>query len=223
MPGTYDRFGDAVRSVIRAYHGSPFDFDKFDSSKIGTGMRNQQYGHGLYFIEDEKKADELREFLAAHYWLPEGKRGRVYEVEIPHSEEEFLDWQGNMDVDLDVNSRAYGVGWQTMHRTDDPDMRDSLSAYLEDPSYYNGGEFYTKLSDALGPPGASDALLEAGIPGLRYDDGLTGTGGKRNYVMFPGTEDRIRILRKYGLLPATLGAEGLLNQQSGEGSPAPAF
>ena len=46
--------------------------------------------------------------------------------------------------------------------------------------------------------------------------------GSRNYVMFPGTEDRIRILRKYGLAPATLGAEGLLNQPPEE-SPDQAF
>ena len=33
------------------YHGSPHKFDKFDSSKIGTGEGAQAYGHGLYFAE----------------------------------------------------------------------------------------------------------------------------------------------------------------------------
>ena len=28
-----------VRQGIRAFHGSPYDFDKFDLSKIGTGER----------------------------------------------------------------------------------------------------------------------------------------------------------------------------------------
>ena len=37
---------------IRAYHGSPHDFDKFDLSKIGTGEGAQAYGHGLYFAEN---------------------------------------------------------------------------------------------------------------------------------------------------------------------------
>jgi hypothetical protein len=48
----------------------------------------------------------------------------------------------------------------------------------------------------------AQALLEAGIPGIRYLDGQSRSAGQgtRNYVMFPGTEDRIRILRKYGLL-----------------------
>jgi hypothetical protein len=33
------------------YHGSPHQFDKFDSSKIGTGEGAQAYGHGLYLAE----------------------------------------------------------------------------------------------------------------------------------------------------------------------------
>lgn len=40
-----------VPNPIKAYHGSPHDFDKFDLSKIGTGEGSQAYGHGLYFAE----------------------------------------------------------------------------------------------------------------------------------------------------------------------------
>lgn len=50
---------------IRAYHGSPHDFDKFDLSKIGTGEGAQAYGHGLYFAESEGVARSYREALAA--------------------------------------------------------------------------------------------------------------------------------------------------------------
>jgi hypothetical protein len=45
---------------IRAYHGSPHDFDKFDLSKIGTGEGAQAYGHGLYFAENPKVAQEYK-------------------------------------------------------------------------------------------------------------------------------------------------------------------
>lgn len=43
----------ATRNQMGAivYHGSPHKFDKFDSSKIGTGEGAQAYGHGLYFAE----------------------------------------------------------------------------------------------------------------------------------------------------------------------------
>jgi hypothetical protein len=52
--------GRAIKPVtkgIRAYHGSPHDFDRFDMSKIGTGEGAQAYGHGLYFAENPQVAD----------------------------------------------------------------------------------------------------------------------------------------------------------------------
>ncbi len=36
---------------MTAWHGSPHRFNKFDSSKIGTGEGAQAYGHGLYLAE----------------------------------------------------------------------------------------------------------------------------------------------------------------------------
>lgn len=50
--------------AIRAYHGSPHDFDRFDLSKIGTGEGAQAYGHGLYFAENEDVAKSYRDQLA---------------------------------------------------------------------------------------------------------------------------------------------------------------
>src|SRR5262245_55132228 len=35
-----------INNPIRAYHGSPHDFERFDASKIGTGEGAQSYGHG---------------------------------------------------------------------------------------------------------------------------------------------------------------------------------
>lgn len=49
---------------IRAYHGSPHDFDKFDISKIGTGEGAQSYGHGLYFAENPKVALDYQKKLS---------------------------------------------------------------------------------------------------------------------------------------------------------------
>jgi cytochrome c5 len=39
-----------IQSQI-AYHGSPYNFDKFNLKKIGAGEGNQSYGHGMYFAE----------------------------------------------------------------------------------------------------------------------------------------------------------------------------
>jgi len=51
------------RAGIRAYHGSPHLFDKFDTSKIGTGEGAQAYGYGLYFAEHPDTATAYREAL----------------------------------------------------------------------------------------------------------------------------------------------------------------
>ena len=43
------------------WHGSPHKFDKFDSSKIGTGEGSQAFGHGLYLAE---KPEVSRQYAA---------------------------------------------------------------------------------------------------------------------------------------------------------------
>jgi len=42
---------------LMGYHGTPHRFDKFDSSKIGTGEGAQAYGYGLYFAEKKGVAN----------------------------------------------------------------------------------------------------------------------------------------------------------------------
>src|SRR5215472_5232639 len=49
---------------IRAYHGSPYAFEKFDPAKIGTGEGAQAYGHGLYFAGSEAVARNYRDKLS---------------------------------------------------------------------------------------------------------------------------------------------------------------
>jgi hypothetical protein len=49
--------------TLKAYHGSPHDFDQFSLGKIGTGEGGQAYGHGLYFAEQEATAKAYRDRL----------------------------------------------------------------------------------------------------------------------------------------------------------------
>ena len=73
---------------IRAYHGSPYRFERFDISKIGTGEGAQAYGHGLYFAEAEPVARRYRDDLARlspEYTIPSKRlkiNGRNYYDEI---------------------------------------------------------------------------------------------------------------------------------------------
>jgi hypothetical protein len=48
-------------ATIRAFHGSPHRFDRFDMSRIGTGEGAQAYGHGLYFAGNEGVAQSYKQ------------------------------------------------------------------------------------------------------------------------------------------------------------------
>ena len=56
---------DNLLYQVDAWHGSPFSFNKFTTSKIGTGEGNQAFGWGLYFTELE---DVAKAFARSLYW-----------------------------------------------------------------------------------------------------------------------------------------------------------
>jgi hypothetical protein len=300
-PSQLDASGDAIRQVIRAYHGSPYDFDKFDASKIGNGEGAQSYGHGLYFAGKEEVADQYRRQLAGEplpmdlaidgspvfrrdwqnlpplhkdgtnylmsrlrnysddyasealseiqkdlpglldnakaappvgvdgdQWyrerytrerrirelqgamellrdrkvtvLPSERPGKAYEVEIDYPEESLLDWdkpfaaQSPRVMSAAERAGVYNRRWP----------RQELSV----------GEAIALRGDEFGPEEIAENLFSAGVPGIKYFDGQSRRLGQgtRNYVMFPGTEDSIRILRKYGLMaPVAAGAASQYN------------
>lgn len=284
--------------TIRAYHGSPHDFDRFDASKIGTGEGAQSYGHGLYFAENENVARGYRDSLAgqvlidgqplgddvvgndyviAHAiangqhdklakWrntaqkrydeqsrLLEGLRrdyardpeadgvlaalgkasyatqveadaldafrrmdgrhvtknpGHLYEVEIRHPESALLDWDrgwAKQSPHVQHALRSIGVGDTSLARAAGKnsyfDVLEKVDPELEQSSWWK----------------ASNLLSQSGVPGIKYLDQFSRSigHGTRNFVMFPGTEDSITILRKYGLLPAVgAGAAAQGSQQN---------
>jgi hypothetical protein len=267
IAGSADDAGRAGKS-IRAYHGSPHNFSRFDASKIGSGEGAQAYGHGLYFAGSEDVAksyrgiapavpsdaaleslrrieerlqklrteksklefaledaaeqggfaapgwgdiklpppevmgrlqpqlkavnDELNALAMEQMQVRQGGRGHMYEVDLGVPEEALL------DLDFPVIRQS-------------PAIQEMLGGYGRAPSHFSFGQEGWRGSNALfsardnlggSAKEASRALLERGIPGVRYLDGNSRSAGQgtRNYVMFPGAEDRIRILRKFGLL-----------------------
>lgn len=55
--------GGGLERYQAGYHGSPYDFERFDMSKVGTGEGAQAYGHGLYFSSKEDVAKFYRKEL----------------------------------------------------------------------------------------------------------------------------------------------------------------
>lgn len=56
--------GSGITRPIRAYHGSPHDWERPDLSKIGTGEGSQSFGHGFYAAENETVARGYRDALS---------------------------------------------------------------------------------------------------------------------------------------------------------------
>lgn len=48
-----------------AWHGTPHDFDRFTTEKIGTGEGAQAYGYGLYFASSKEVAEWYRDKLTS--------------------------------------------------------------------------------------------------------------------------------------------------------------
>lgn len=67
-PSLFQRVGP--RSLFQtAWHGGPHDFDRFDTSKIGTGEGAQAYGYGLYFASKREIAEHYRDALAGRQMI----------------------------------------------------------------------------------------------------------------------------------------------------------
>jgi hypothetical protein len=277
---------------IRAFHGSPHDFDKFSLSKIGTGEGAQAYGHGLYFAENEGVAKSYKTALsgdpkvqgraldwtnprelaavetysagsrdaaianlekevaymsgtkggggqqaeaarAALEILKRGEElpaldspGKMYEVEIKADPESLLDWDAPLSQQPEKVREALGPfrermkervikdasSWGKPSKAEMEDYARQADAIVDKMT---GREVYERMAiwegkgSGMNNAGASTALREAGVPGLKYFDQGSRAGGQgsRNIVSFD--DSLVEILRKYGLAGLT-SAGGLL-------------
>lgn len=256
----------APKKGIRAFHGSPHDFDRFSLDKIGTGEGAQAYGHGLYFAEKQEVARAYEGMLAGNGYdpaviaryaliasdgdaakaleriaretppkmglpemdiltdnygvasqimqdhiagepMPLPARGRMYEVRINADPEDFLDWDKPLSQQSEkVREAALGIRNKAARAEyeargfPEPLIKEYLTnAARADKT---GGQVVQGMKGAGQSGDFSQALREAGIPGIKYlDQGSRGAGdGSRNYVVF--RDDIIEIVKKYGLAAA---------------------
>lgn len=252
---------------IRAYHGSPYDFDRFDASKIGSGEGHQAYGYGHYFAQAEPTADTYRKSVTAlqrtpkedavEFWrrhaeisgnkqkavfdalsdaeerleevagIPSAEKrwkeivqhlyeldfrqpvpkrpGHMYEVEIGQPEEAMLDYDALL-------------GQQSPYVKERLARLDRWAPHIMRPAREVGiGQSVVEAirnSYPRSPSAGFKVLSDAGIPGVRYLDQFSrdAGAGTRNYVVFPGAEDSIRILRKYAV-PGAIGTGAAAMQE----------
>jgi len=241
--------------AITAFHGSPYDFDAFDITKMGTGEGAQAYGPGLYFAESEDVARNYRSALAQGmgdgnlraagvadgdlramrqftqsavdpgtalrdwlHWI--GKKetpelrdafmrdwsgrndGRLYEVNINANLEDFLNWDAPISQQSEkVREALMPFVERRIAQMGEAGNRFTLEQWMD---RLRGGD--VMLLDKVEDAPVSSALIEAGVPGVRYFDqgSRAAEEGTRNYVVFD--DKLIDIVRKYGVAGLAIGA-----------------
>jgi Large polyvalent protein associated domain 38 len=245
-----------------AWHGSPHDHNKFDSSNIGSGEGAQAFGYGIYFTDKKGIAEWYKEKLSgikqdfkpidkgnvAERWnkakelFPDNKakqqawhvltqnkdwsdllkvkewakenayskdardvtdevanemfdQGKLYEVELAPSADEYLDWDKPLSEQSEKVKNALKLS----------------KINFPDKSWNTGQKIYSQSapkgqykSNTEQDKAASDYLYSIGIRGIRYK----AEGGKSdafNYVIFDDQD--ISITAKYSKDLA--GVEGL--------------
>ena len=138
VTSVFDLVADGIkagREKLKAYHGSPHDFDEFSTEAIGTGEGAQAYGRGLYFAEREGTAKSYRDALTEPRFTFDGKPAdAIYTNEIRER------WADVYDELID-----------------DDLVQDWKLSYLDSVAE-NGGD-YEKASEAL------DSLVEKVLKG----------------------------------------------------------
>jgi hypothetical protein len=190
---------------IRAYHGSPHSFDRFDNTKIGTGVGAQPYGHGHYLAANED---------VARIWR--GRDGHMYETNIKAEPQQMLDWDKPFSAQGDAGKAAHDVSRELLAQA--YQKTSGGSAEFAEKLMSTGGGLGKSFSKDMTPGDAilwaqaagvdpaaiSQALRAKGIPGLKYSDAAVAGGpANKNYVVFD--DATIEILRKYGLAGLMLG------------------
>jgi hypothetical protein len=124
--------------------------------------------------------DEAANLLRSLDLKPEG--GALYKADLP---DEMVDRMLDWDKPLSEQSQA---------------IKKAMGGRYESWKNSTGQDLYEALSEGLGGDKAtSDWLRENNIPGIRYLDAgsrLQGGSGTRNFVVFPGEEKKVKILKR---------------------------
>ena len=137
---------------IRAYHGSPHDFDRFSTDAIGTGEGAQQYGRGLYFAQNEDVSRRYRDQLTPrnsefeNYLLIEAERaenaGNWNRVDMLHR-------ALNHDVPSDFRSIAKDPDYDDDYREMASDFANEMESFKDSTgNKVNFGSLYEVDIDA---------------------------------------------------------------------------
>ena len=210
---------------IRAFHGSPYHFNKFRLDKIGTGEGAQAYGHGLYFAENEGIAKHYRDTLSnrdAMYLNLDGQK--IDSIYTQDNIDKFGDFiQKNFDEDeyddvlLILDNLGQGLG-----SMDGTATLQAADEYADDAFNLRQGSIYERLREFLTEPEpVKGAMYEVNIAAdpsnmIDYDAPLSQQSSVLNAIENTYGDPEI-ILTQLGLDLETATGRELIEALSGVG------
>lgn len=148
------------------WHGSPVKgIESLDLAHAGSGEGRSAFGFGHYVTSEKGTALDYRNKETARRGIP-AESGGLYRLRVNADPARMVDW------DAPAAGQRAAATFEK-HGID-----------LEGKS---GGEAYSALAEKLGSQkAASEALAEAGVPGVKYTTGRTRNADVKNsnYVLF---------------------------------------
>jgi len=161
--GSSEEADAGVLNKIKAFHGSPHDFDKFSSDYIGTGEGAQAFGRGLYLAERRKTAESYRDALTKRDMEYEDWLGDQYsnaEKNQDFGRMEMYERAMMHDLPKDFKELAKDTDYDEDYRELAGQVADELEAFTKaDGTKPNFGKMYEVEIDA-----AQDELLDFDQP-----------------------------------------------------------
>lgn len=198
------RVGEAADDVpgIRAYHSSPRKFRTFDPDRIGS-TTGASVGYGHYLTDD---LDYSRQYKPP--------RGYTHEFAIQVPPETLMRLNAPVSPEHLEAARQWASGLPGGHYKQLAEEAVASQGEAWNVYDYARKALAPSMGDAASRREAVQRLHSLGINGFLED-----SQAQNVYVMFPGTEDKIRYLRSLSMIPPAVGAA--LSQQQQEGSTAP--
>lgn len=195
---------------IMAYHGTGYDFDKFNHKKyLSSGFGSQCFGWGTYITNDKAIASGYAEESKGKYDLR--KAAYLYEVDIPDDNGfNYLSWYGSL------TNRQLNSIYSKMNAVDVKHNRRIFKDYKGFICMYDNGKCGSAVYEAIAncfseyfeqtksssnkSKAASLFLMQCGFDGIKYPAGTIwqkpdgASENAYNYVIFDA--NKVKIVNK---------------------------
>jgi hypothetical protein len=163
---------------------------------------------------DQSVIDWLEKDVAKNTQIP----GAFYEIDLPDEQiarmldldkklneqpeiakKSLLDNQIVQEYIQSQNAKREALNLSNPERLNHP-ILGKIASRAIDESTLTAQTAYDAIARQLGPEKAAELLRQSGVPGMRYfDEGSRGANaGTSNFVVFPGNEDMLTILKRNG-------------------------